>query len=73
MAIPDFAQKKNAVVLNELGLYQRTKIGPGADSHMIRCMKLFLPDYKERSEDGNKNLVVEMCRHIPSNPGVEAK
>ena len=73
MAIPDFAQKKTAVVLNELGLYEGTKLGPGADGHMIRCMKLFLPGWEERSDDLNKGYVTGMCKYIPVNPGVEAK
>ena len=73
MAIPDFAQKKTAVVLNELGLYEGTKLGPGADAHMIRCFKLFIPGYAERSDDLNKSYVTGMCKHIPVNPGVEAK
>ena len=73
MSIPDFAQKKTAVVLNELGFYETTKLGPGANAHMIRCMKLFIPGHQTRSGDGNKNHVMGMCKHIPVYPGVEAK
>ena len=73
MAIPDFAQKKTAVVLNEMGLYDTTKLGPGADAHMIRCLKLFIDGYQARSDDTNKNYVTGMCKHIPVYPGVEAK
>ena len=73
MAIPDFEQKKTAVVLNELGLYESTKLGPGADAHMIRCLKLFIPGYDTRSKDLNKAYITGMCQHIPVYPGVEAK
>lgn len=54
MEIPDFAQKKTVVVLNELGLYERTKIGPGADSHIVRAMKIFPPNFESRFEDTDK-------------------
>ena len=73
MAIPDFAQKKTAVVLKKLGLYESTKLGPGADAHMIRCLNLFIPGYEKRSKDLNKAYVTGMCKHIPVDPGVEAK
>ena len=73
MSIPDFAQKKTAVVLNQLGIYENTKLGPGADTHMIRCMKLFLPGFSSQSVDTNKKMVTEMCKHIPLYPGVHAK
>ena len=73
MTIPDFSQKNTVVFLNELGLHEGTKLGPGADTHMICCFKLFIPGYDTRSEDLNKAYVTGMCKHIPVNPGVDAK
>ena len=70
MAIPHIGKKKAAVTLNSLGIYDSTGIGPGADVHVIRLFSYFVEQMGVNSTDTN---VTKMCKHIPANPGVDAK
>ena len=60
-----------AVVLNSLGLHDRTGLGPGFDSHMHKCYKSIVE--KGGFRENVEKWVIEMAPYFPVHPAIDAK
>ena len=72
-AFPHVGMKQAAVVLTECGYYDKVGLGPGADTHVIKCFNCtqMIGKYWKLRDPTNK--VEKMCAYIPRTAGVSAK
>ena len=76
LGIPKIGIKKVAVVLLACGLYNKIGLGPGSDTHVIKCIASLIKGMYDAVDIGDttiKSMVEEVAQHLPLDPGIYIK
>ena len=69
----EVGRKKTAVTLLACGFYERAGLGPGPDSHYMKCGSYAIAKHCPWIKKNHGAHAYKMNHHIPREPGIRAK